>query len=203
MTKRIPDWLKEMNKAQRKAERTGLVPKGVRYDTPDEKEAPIPLSEMRDFLCQMMDTSPIHWFVHEFGNHHLVPDQPPAIELMEPKQCFSNASAQVIHRRGLGLELRYVEGFVISPRVAIPIHHAWVLENDRVVDPTLGWRPQATYLGVEFTPTFLSKQLLKNGYYGLLDTGMGASKLALGIDPDYPCDTKFVPAGMWASYGKV
>lgn len=65
-----------------------------------------------------------------------------------PKQCFANAAALV--RRVPGLI--YVEGYVASPRVPFPVHHAWAIDADHaVIDPTLGDPELCAYVGVPVT----------------------------------------------------
>lgn len=53
----------------------------------------------------------------------------------ERKECFFNAQALVDH--GRCDMLQYCEGYFIHPPVPIPVHHAWVSVNGKVVDLTL------------------------------------------------------------------
>lgn len=65
-----------------------------------------------------------------------------------PKQCFANAAALV--RRAAGLT--YCEGFVARPPLALPVHHAWAINEDReVFDPTLDDPEVCAYIGVPIT----------------------------------------------------
>lgn len=86
------------------------------------------------------------------------------------KMCFENAA-----HLALASDLTYVEGFVMRPNFFMAVHHAWVIDdNDTVIDITL--RDQdggVQYMGVAFNDDTLSKQLVKNKVYGLLDTGRG------------------------------
>lgn len=106
-----------------------------------------------------------------------------------PKECFSNAANFVLQN---GPRYSYVEGFYMSPKLPIAIHHAWVriIDNDahlRGFDPTLDEdRARAgDYVGVEFDRDTLREELLKNKVYGLLDHGRGVNTdLLFRIDPE-------------------
>lgn len=66
-----------------------------------------------------------------------------------PQQCFANCQESILGplflqitdiargRMGVISPFDYVEGYVISTEVPIPIHHAWLLLRGKVVDPTL------------------------------------------------------------------
>ena len=75
----------------------------------------------------------------------------------------------------LASDLTYVEGQISV--YGIPIEHAWCVNADGVViDPTL--KPDkdvGDYFGVPFLTDYVSKAVLRNGVYGLLDI-MGAHK---------------------------
>lgn len=103
-------------------------------------------------LREMMEA-----FVETFGNSHslygLVLTQgreytpapkPNEIKQGIPKWCFDN-SIEVNKLHGLA----YVEGFAISRKLHMPIHHAWNVTPDGiVVDVT--WVPEGLdYFGVE------------------------------------------------------
>lgn len=62
-----------------------------------------------------------------------------------PKECFTNA----IHILAEGLEgASYCEGYVVSPDVPILIHHAWIVQEGRVIEPTLTEREGSVYMGI-------------------------------------------------------
>lgn len=86
-------------------------------------------------------------------------------ERMPAKECFRNA----LLYRPTNLELLYVEGFALAPRLPMPIHHAWTVDpkTSKVIDPT--WKePEACqYLGVPFNRREAWKIAEENGYYGL------------------------------------
>jgi len=90
-----------------------------------------------------------------FANHDL--------ELMTAKECFSNAITISIEHG-----LTYVEGFVMSEQLSIPIHHAWCVDlNDDIVEITLRLRPGDTYwyagIEVEYPLQWLQK------HYGIFE----------------------------------
>ena len=49
-------------------------------------------------------------------------------------ECFENCTRAVCRRP---TQLEYVEGYVVPEGVSLPIHHAWLTVNGKVVDPTL------------------------------------------------------------------
>jgi hypothetical protein len=99
----------------------------------------------------------------------------------EPKNCFGNATKYVLRNKGP----IYVEGFVVSNTVPWPIHHAWVSLNETdAMDLTLE-SENYQYFGVPFDTDTLRKELVRNGHYGLLDTGLGFNtRLMFKLDPE-------------------
>lgn len=82
-------------------------------------------------------------------------------------ECFKNAAEAAIFER-----FTYVEGFAARASLAIPIHHAWVLDAEgRVIDLTWKRAEECTYIGIPFTDTVLRRELMKNRVYGLLSVG--------------------------------
>lgn len=55
------------------------------------------------------------------------------------KQCFYNAQfvSMVASSKGLSDRVKYVEGYCIKSSLPIPVHHAWVELDGKVVDLTL------------------------------------------------------------------
>lgn len=193
------DWMRE-HKAKQKAFAKSN-PKGIRYDAELTGER-VPLSaltEQMQFMAQVQQGNAgkhgvryggMEAFVLAKGQEFDVPDSPPAITLMTPKECFSNAVKFMDKDGSLYADTskyQYAEGFVMSPRLPFPVHHAWVVnrETGLVIDPTLGWQPKARYFGVAFDNTFLRKKLVKQGYYGLLSGDVMVHDLVLGRDPDF------------------
>lgn len=88
-----------------------------------------------------------------------------------PKECFSN-SARLVQKDLFGL--RYVEGYVISKDLPIPILHAWAIDaEDRVIDVTIKEPEKHEYMGVVVSGTELWRELCRLKHFGLIDTGMG------------------------------
>lgn len=57
----------------------------------------------------------------------------------EAKQCFYNAQfvSMVASSKGLSERMKYVEGYVVKSNLPIPVHHAWVELDGKVIDLTL------------------------------------------------------------------
>ena len=74
-----------------------------------------------------------------------------------PRECFANAQVVAWATRYIGppegIDIKYVEGYVLVAECPLPIDHAWISVNGKVLDTTLkvigtipdGWE----YLGVE------------------------------------------------------
>lgn len=98
----------------------------------------------------------------------------------EPKQCYRNATLYAFDHH----YATYVEGFIISPDLPFAIQHAWVEVEGKALEVTLGER-ELIYFGVPFETKLLRAETLKNGFYGLLDTGHGANhELMFRLDPE-------------------
>jgi hypothetical protein len=93
---------------------------------------------------------------------------PHKYKMMRQKQCFENAT--LMSARGL----TYVEGIAMKSDLGIPLHHAWNLDPaGNVIDVTWRKAEGSEYLGIPFEHSVLSRWLLENGVYGILDTGIG------------------------------
>jgi hypothetical protein len=185
-------WLRELVAKQKNTK----LPLGVRHDAVLEGER-LPLENMTNFMEMLAEfqrsNAKSHGlkyggredFVLAEGKEFHPPESPPPIKLGVPKQCFSNAAKMVLD--DMSGKYAYVEGFVQSPKLPMPIHHAWVVdkETSAVIDPTLGWSPKNRYMGVQFDTKFLRKKLFEQGYYGLLSGEHMVNPIALGQDKDY------------------
>jgi hypothetical protein len=175
---------------------TGKV--GVRYDAQLTGEAYSPevlesgLKQVAEFRRGMRTQegwkqykylSPEEFIVNE-GKAYEVPDKPPQITLMTPKECYRNSAMMVIKHPE---KYDYVEGVYASPDLPIQIEHAWLVDKEtgKVVDPTLGWRPKAAYHGVRFDRQFLVRKMVQNGYYGIMSNGFEINDVVLGKDKDF------------------
>jgi hypothetical protein len=76
-----------------------------------------------------------------------------------PKACFYNARGLVLAAKGL----EYCEGFVARIDLPIPIHHAWAVREETVIDPTLRDPEKCEYLGISFPRQYLTPRLRYSG----------------------------------------
>jgi hypothetical protein len=159
--------------------------RGIRVDAQLEGEQ-YPMEEFTKMLDFFPDHS-IEHFVRKEGEPFTVPDRPPQIDIMEPKQCFMNCAKKTAMTFSDDEKYDYVEGYVIDTKLPFPIHHAWLVERgtDKVADPTMGWRPTAAYYGVRMSRTYVRRKLVENGYYGILTDGMRPNDIVLGTDEDF------------------
>lgn len=115
--------------------------------------------------------------VLEAGREHTPAAFPADLPKGKLKECFYNAAnlimADLLAPRSRGLF--YVEGYAFTPRLSMPIHHAWCVDRDgNVLDPT--WRdPEAcAYFGIEMSPEELLEWLTESETYGVLTDSVGA-----------------------------
>ena len=122
-------------------------------------------------------------FVLREGTPMSPPQTDPEIERGTPNECFANATHFVLNHP----DHLYAEGYMMSADLPIAIHHAWAVNRaGEVIDPTLGWREGAAYLGVRFPTKDLLRRICKSGYYGLyVSDGTRLSPLVLGTDPKF------------------
>lgn len=102
------------------------------------------------------------------------------------KECFSNATHLVLGTNETrGQTYRYCEGYAFRKGFGFLIHHAWAVDNDgNAIDITWDNPEECEYFGVTFSDEVLTRELLANGVYGLLDTGMLNVRLMQEIDPE-------------------
>lgn len=150
---------------------------------------PVTISSVREYLEMVASVSNkgptlngYHSFAEFLLKHGLrfnvSPDRaglPAWVKPMVPKECFSNAAKLAIRHPD---KLAYVEGYAAG---IIPLSHAWCVDRDgEVVDPTWGHnevRAGTDYFGVAVSTEFLTKLLLENKYYGLIEVYRGKSLL--------------------------
>ena len=102
---------------------------------------------------------------------------------LTPNQCFNNALAVACTKP----DCRYVEGFVMREDVAYIIHHAWVVVDGKVLEPTVKDPENLQYFGVPFDANTAWKETVANGYYGLFDNPetMINIRFMVETDPDF------------------
>lgn len=83
------------------------------------------------------------------------------------KECFSNCFKEATTHPD---RLTYCEGYALG---VIPVHHAWLLYDDKVIDPTWDGRnivkEHTEYFGIKFNFKYIMKVAIETGYYGVLD----------------------------------
>ena len=99
----------------------------------------------------------LYTYVAEHGRLWTPAPLPKGIRYGRVKQCFHNCQKLATRRRSL----QYVEGYAFSGQLAFPIHHAWCVKGDTVIDPT--WDPPGiAYLGIVFDMDFVAEQIAGN-----------------------------------------
>lgn len=83
--------------------------------------------------------------------------------------CFMNAFQNV--QPGF----TYCEGFAMRKDFELPIHHAWLVHDvyGKAVDPTWDRPEECLYAGIKVDAKTLNRIIMRNRYYGLLDSGTG------------------------------
>lgn len=123
------------------------------------------LQQKVDLLAEMKHPAVLELFVLRNGSVFKGAKRPKAIRKRENRMCFKNAT-QISHEFGYP----YYEGFAASSTIGFPIHHAWNLVNGVVLDTTWKDPENAEYMGVHLESEALNRELLKNGYYGVLSS---------------------------------
>lgn len=108
-----------------------------------------------------------HGFCLKYGVAFEGAPLPDRIDRGIPKECFRNAALLVTSFKR---KLIYCEGWGATPRVRIPIHHAWAVDaQGRVIDPTWDDPETCVYFGVPFDTEEMYRLIEESGSYGLLD----------------------------------
>jgi hypothetical protein len=85
--------------------------------------------------------------------------------LTEQKQCFKNAMLLCSYYPGS----LYCEGYATDPTLPIVFHHAWVVAEGEVIDPTWRQRDRCSYMGLLFPVDVAAGIVRTQGHYGLLE----------------------------------
>lgn len=85
-----------------------------------------------------------------------------------PKECFGNAGYLVAKNPERYI---YCEGYAISDKLPIAIHHGWVFDTHTgmAIDPTWNLEREVCYIGIPFATKFVRYCYQEFGYYSLLD----------------------------------
>lgn len=97
------------------------------------------------------------------------------------KQCFKNCFSSVVENPD---DLIYCEGYAAG---LIPTHHAWLLYQGQVIDPTWHNRFKSIkyeYIGIPFKFNYVLKVAHETGYYGILDNFTQNYPLLKGEEKD-------------------
>jgi hypothetical protein len=122
-------------------------------------------------------------YVLKHGREFAGQKRPKGVRVGPKKQCFRNAASRAIYE-ARWKTTHYYEGYVIHRDMPImPIHHAWTVEDDWLVDVTLRKPEEYEYMGVHFPYDVLGSELVRNGVYGLMDTGVPNLDLLRRLDP--------------------
>lgn len=83
------------------------------------------------------------------------------------KECFSNCLKELMRYPD---RLVYCEGYATG---VIPVHHAWLLYEGKVIDPTWDGRDiikdHTEYFGIPFNYNYVLRVATETGYYGVID----------------------------------
>jgi hypothetical protein len=105
----------------------------------------------------------------------------------EPQQCFSNSQRTISFFYGKLPEGRfeYVEGHACPKRFPIPIQHAWLELNGKVLDLAGEF---TDYFGVPISVTIVQRYMLERRLHGPLldDWDLGWKYAALILEPGIP-----------------
>jgi len=110
---------------------------------------------------------------------------PKPFKKQRDKLCFCNAGGLLLKNKDS--PYTYYEGYAARASIMFPIHHAWLVVDDRVIDTT--WRdPDETclYFGKPFSYIEVATRVSCTKYWGLLDTGMGYdADYMITLDPGF------------------
>jgi len=82
-----------------------------------------------------------------------------------------------------GDKLIYCEGFATG---VIPVHHAWLLYDNQVIDPTWDHMKEINdrkpeYFGIPFKLEYVAKTIRETEYYSVLDNWVQRFPLLTGV----------------------
>lgn len=98
----------------------------------------------------------------KFYNPPTFAPRPKHIVKGRDKHCFDNSYHIAIQNKGY----TYVEGIAVS---LIPLHHAWVLDENGIVIETTWQDAGSGYYGIAFDFKFIHQVFLDTKTYGVID----------------------------------
>lgn len=90
--------------------------------------------------------------------------RPKGIRRGKMKMCFMNS-----YHLAVEMNWTYVEGFAIASDIPIPLHHAWVVDQEGNVIETTWEDSAAEYYGIPLEFNFMERVMLETRRYGVLD----------------------------------
>lgn len=75
--------------------------------------------------------------------------------LCKLKECYYNAQLMA-----LDSDMKYYEGYAVSGQLPIPVEHAWLVSNGKVIDITWYDLSKPDYFGLEIPKDFIRKNML-------------------------------------------
>lgn len=90
------------------------------------------------------------------------------LPMMEMKQCYYNSYESVTCFDVDSDEWFYCEGYAVRGSLGLPLSHAWLVNREgEVIDRTWDWNDadeEFAYFGVPFTPDYIRRNAVLNGY---------------------------------------
>ncbi|WP_234186696.1 hypothetical protein [Shinella sp. NM-101] len=119
--------------------------------------------------------------LHRYGRFHTTDAPPPEwLVLGPPQQCHANSSRQLLSRIMTGDHtIHYAEGFAVNlANNPVLFEHAWLVNGDTVIDPTLANPRDHLYFGIAFDTPFVMEALRRTGRYdGILTDRVSMRRL--------------------------
>jgi hypothetical protein len=75
--------------------------------------------------------------------------------LCKLKECYYNAQLMA-----LDSDMKYYEGYAVSGQLPLPVNHAWLVSNGKVIDTTWHDLNKPDYFGIEIPKEFIQRHIL-------------------------------------------
>lgn len=126
-------------------------------------------------LGHIGEAESIERLVINHGREFTPADLPKWCPRMKARHCFENAFRVVAGdipslTRPRLRALHYCEGFGVPKGVPIPLHHAWLCDDEHnVIDPTWETPGECAYFGIKFNIGFVLDTVSASETYGVID----------------------------------
>lgn len=132
------------------------------------------LQKMAEFRRQHFTHPTLKWccfeeLVLKLGTPYTWAPRPKNFQAGLPKACFNNSGLLALRRKNLV----YVEGFALLGNIGLPIHHAWVIEQDSDVVIDVTSDNFRAYIGIPFRTDYLRQRRKATDSASLLDDSKG------------------------------